>query len=101
MPLRRAGATDEWIRGKETPGEAARPKLGGGFGYAAGFSLAHADTVGYEFPEDDEKPRNVVKDVVLWTAVAGFVAFFIIKVFLEGDTDTPEPSSGGKDAPPF
>lgn len=101
VPLRRAAAAGEWRRGNDTAAEAAAVTLVGGFASSGLFSAAHGDTVGYEFPEDEEKPRNVVKDVIVWTAIAGFVAFFVIKVFLEGDTDTPEPPSGGKDAPPF
>lgn len=70
------------------------------FGGPAANRLAFADTTDYEFPEDEEEERNVVKDAILWTAVAGVVAFFVIKVFLQGDTDVPPPPPNRKPPPP-
>lgn len=63
-----------------------------------GLGYAMADTTDYEFPEEEEQ-RNLVKEVALWVIVAGFVAFFIIKVFLEGDTDEGQSGNGGKVVP--
>jgi hypothetical protein len=65
-------------------------------------SYAAFDTTGYDFPEEEEEKRNIVKEVAIWVGVAAFVAFFVIKVFLEGDTDeTPTDDGGGKDVPPI
>jgi hypothetical protein len=66
-------------------------------GWKAAF--AAADTTEYEFPEE-EKHRNIVREVTLWVVVSAFVAFFMIKVFLQGDTSTPPPSKTGKPPPP-
>lgn len=63
------------------------------------YRFAISDTTGYEFPEEEET-EHVWRDVVLWSVVAGFVAFFVIKVFLEGDTEEPEPEKPGKEIPP-
>jgi hypothetical protein len=70
-------------------------------GWRRGF--AEADTTGYVFPEDEPErtTAQLVKDIVLWTAVAGFVAFFIIKVFLEGDEPEPPDENPGKPPPIF
>ena len=44
-------------------------------------AFAHSDTTGYEFPDEVEEKStfDLVKEIVLWAAVAGFVAFFIVK----------------------
>ena len=65
-------------------------------------AFAHSDTTGYEFPDEVEERTtwSLVKDVVLWLAVAGFVAFFIVQVFLTGDDDAPPEDEGGKEIPP-
>jgi hypothetical protein len=93
--------------GKATAEEAAAPNLtadrqtddlhGWSYGYA------FTDTTGYDFPEEDEKSTmQLVREVTLWLVVAGFIAFFIIKVFLEGDKDEePTDGSGGKVIPPL
>ncbi len=90
-------------RGSATAAEAVAPRLGAGDSSGAGRLLAafaYADTTEYEFPDEEEKKRNVVKDVIIWTAVAGFVAFFVIEVFLEGDTSVEDPQPTPKPPPP-
>jgi len=54
---------------------------------AMSYALAQPDTTetGFEFPEEDKD--HLVCDVILFVVVAAFVAYFVIKVFLEGDTD--------------
>lgn len=76
---------------------AARPEqLSNGHTLSDGwqYAFASADTTDYEFPEEEEK-RNLVREVAMYVVIAGFVAFFIIKVFLEGDTDLPPSDNGG------
>ena len=88
--------------GKPSSDEAAAPALRmdnvSPFG-AIGHAFAFGDTTDYEFPEEEEA-KGVWKDVALWLVVAGFAAFFIIKVFLEGDKDEPAKEEGGKEIPP-
>ncbi len=66
-------------------------------------AFAYSDTTGYEFPEDEVErtTKDLVKDVVLWTVVAGFMAFFIIKVFIEGDDPDPPDDPNSKPPPGF
>ena len=63
-------------------------------------AFADPDTTEYEFPEDEEEKDSIVREVIVWTVVAGFVAFFIIKVFLEGDKTEEEETPPGKEPPP-
>ncbi len=96
-------ATTDWPVGRETAATAAALVLAGGNSRHAGrlpAAFAYADTTEYEFPEEEEEKRNVVKEVFLWTVVAGFVAFFFIEVFIRGDTDTPPPPPVQKPPPP-
>jgi len=83
--------------GKLSSDEAAAPALPmddvSPFG-AIGHAFAFGDTTDYEFPEEEEA-KGVWRDVALWLVVAGFVAFFIIKVFLEGEKDKSEGEGGG------
>lgn len=90
-------------RGSATAAEAVAPRLGAGESSGADRLLAafaYADTTEYEFPDEEEEERNIVKEVIIWTTVAGFVAFFLIEVFLEGDTDVAPPPPTPKPPPP-
>ncbi len=51
----------------------------------------------FEFPGEENK--HLYRDITIWIIVSAFVAFFIIKVFLEGDTDLPDEEGGGKTIP--
>ena len=64
------------------------------------YNGAYADTSGYDFPEEPKEEGSVWKEVAIWVGVAAFVAFFVIKVFIEGDKDVPATDDGGKDIPP-
>ena len=92
-------------QGRPTANEAASPNLtdrGSTQSDLRGWSYAYAlsDTAGYDFPEENEKgTMQIVKEVALWVVIAGFVAFFIVKVFLQGDTDEPEPENPPKPLP--
>ncbi len=61
---------------------------------------AFADTTDLEFPEDEEvNQKNLVRDVSIFIVASAFVAFFLIKVFLEGDTQEPPPDDNSKPIP--
>ncbi len=67
-------------------------------GWKAAF--ARSDSTGYEFPEDEDDD-HLIRDVAVFVVVAAFLAFFIVKVFLEGDEADPPVDDGGKEIPPF
>ena len=56
---------------------------------AGGWVLAFAasDTTEYDFPEEEGKNKHLIRDIAIWVIVAGMVGFFIIEVFIRGDTD--------------
>jgi hypothetical protein len=66
---------------------------------AMSYALAQTDTTegGFEFPEEEKS--HVWRDVAIFVIVSAFVAYFVIKVFLEGDTDEGSGDDGGKDVP--
>jgi len=61
-------------------------------------SSALSDTTELEFPED-EKEKHLVRDVGIFIVVSAFVAYFVIKVFLEGEKNEATPPDDGKDIP--
>lgn len=61
-------------------------------------TFAQPDTTEFEFPEEEK--NHLVRDVTIFLIASAFVAYFIIKVFLEGDTeDVPEDEGNGKPTP--
>ena len=58
-----------------------------------------ADTTEVDFPDEGEGQKHLVRDVAVFVMVAVFVGYFIVKVFLEGDTVEPAPPDHGKDIP--
>jgi len=63
-------------------------------------AAAFSDTTEVDFPEDEEKSKKqMVKDIGVFVIVSAFVGYFIIKVFLEGDTEEPPPDDDGKIIP--
>jgi hypothetical protein len=62
-------------------------------------SPALADTTGLGLPEDEENQRHLIRDIGIFLIVSAFVGYFIVKVFLEGDTQEPPPEGGGKKIP--
>lgn len=52
--------------------------------------------------EEEEEGKNLYRDIGVFLIVSAFVGYFIIKVFLEGETEEPPPDDGGKEVPnPF
>jgi len=98
------------VLGKKTADEAARqlsedpspadsnPSLRYAVPMTGGY--AQPDTTEFEFPEEERK--HLARDITVFVIVSAFVAYFLIKVFLEGDTDEGESddSGGGKQPPP-
>jgi hypothetical protein len=106
-PHSSAGST--LVSGKRTSTEAAQSDDGGTkdlgkviplrFAVPLSHNYAQPDTTEFEFPEDEEK--HLARDITVFLIVSAFVAFFVIKVFLEGDTEEePSPPDDGKQPPP-
>ncbi len=75
--------------------DAANALRYGAFGYAAQPDSTEDE---FEFPEDEGS--HLARDITVFVIASVFIAFFIIKVFLEGDTDeTDNTDGGGKDIP--
>jgi hypothetical protein len=102
------GAT--FVAGKPTAGEAASWRVGsedGGVELETTHTLAGAlhmayvqpDTTEFEFPEDDTK--HLARDITVFVIAAAFVGYFIVKVFLQGDTEKEEEEEKGKEIPVF
>jgi hypothetical protein len=51
-------------------------------------AYAQPDTSEFEFPEEENE--HLARDITVWVIVASFVAFFIVKVFIEDDDEEPE-----------
>ena len=51
-------------------------------------ATAEPDTSEFEFPDDGEK--HLARDITVWVIATAFVAFFIVKVFIEQDDEEPE-----------
>ena len=108
MPSRTAGAV---IHGAKTSDEAARMRSTGeesppltlagwrpSMGYVA--STADDDTTEVDFPIEEElKREHLYRDIAIFLVLSAFVGYFIVKVFLEGDTDEPPPPKKGKQIP--
>jgi hypothetical protein len=48
---------------------------------------------------EEEEERNLIKEITVWVIGAAFVGYFIVKVFLEGDEEEPEPDKPIKEIP--
>lgn len=85
----------ELPRGSGSADEAAAPPPmtteGSVFG-VGGYTFTYSDTTEYEFPEEEKK--HLYRDIAVFVIVSAFVAYFIIKVFIEQDeepADNPGP----------
>jgi hypothetical protein len=54
---------------------------------------------GFVLPEEKDK-KKVVKEVVMFVVIAAFVAYFIVKVFIEKDDSSTDSGSNGKPITP-
>jgi hypothetical protein len=86
------GSSDRASRGGVAGGE---PLLSLG---AVPASYAEPDTAEFDFPDDDRK--HLARDITVWVIASAFVAYFLIKVFIEQDDEsTPEDQPPGKTIP--
>jgi hypothetical protein len=68
---------------------------------AASMALAQPDTTDDDFVLPEEKDnKSLIKEIAIWTLAAAFVAFFIVKVFIEEDDEGDDDDNNGKDVPP-
>lgn len=68
---------------------------------ATSFAAAQPDTTDDDFvlPEEKDK-KQLAKEIAVWVIAAAFVAFFIVKVFIEEDDEPAADDGNGKDVPP-
>jgi len=94
VTLPRAGMAETFGYGKPTADAAAVLKLSASGGF---FASSDPDSTEFQFPEED---NHLVRDITVFVIVSAFVAFFLIKVFLEGDTDEENGGDDGGKPPP-
>jgi hypothetical protein len=68
---------------------------------ASSLVAAPPDTTEDDFflPEETDN-KNLVRDITVFVIVTAFVAYFIIKVFIENDPDPPPDDTNGKPITP-
>jgi hypothetical protein len=69
---------------------------------AANAAIDPPDTTdeGFTLPEEKSK-KQLAKEIAVWVITAAFVAYFIVKVFIEKDnSSSPPPPSGKPITPP-
>jgi hypothetical protein len=73
--------------------------LGLAFAPAATSAFAFSDTTEFDFPDEDRS--HLARDITIFVIVSAFVAFFIVKVFIEDDPEEPRVpvGTGGKGTP--
>ena len=54
---------------------------------------------GFTLPEEKSK-KQLTREIVMWVFVAAFVAFFIVKVFIEKDNSSTSSGNNGKPITP-
>ena len=68
---------------------------------ASSFVADPPDSTDEDFVLPEEKSmKQLAKEIAIWTIAAAFVAFFIIKVFIQEDDEPADDDDGGKDIPP-
>lgn len=105
-----AAAETRLLNGAATAAAAAAPetllaaRTAGAAGSSRFFSSSQPDStapVGGYFEEEEEN-KNLYRDIGVFLIVSAFVGYFIIKVFLQGETEEPPSDGGGKEVPnPF
>lgn len=91
-----------FVKGEESADDAARfvnsrPAPSSSLRTLDSFHTQPDSTEAVLFEEEEE--RNLVKEIAVWVIGAAFVGYFIVKVFLEGDTDEPEEEKPKKEIP--
>lgn len=67
---------------------------------ATSFAAAQPDTTEDDFVLPEEKSKGqLAKEIAIWVIAAAFVAFFIVKVFIQEDEEPDDDDDGGKDIP--
>ena len=61
------------------------------------FSYSQPDTTTFEFPEEERE--HLIRDISIFLIASVFIAFFIVKVFIEDDDEVVEEGPPGKDIP--
>ncbi|MGD8415039.1 MAG: hypothetical protein PVF33_12450 [Candidatus Latescibacterota bacterium] len=70
--------------------------------YAVPLSGGYSEPDSTEFDFPEEEGKHLYRDIAVFTIISVFVAYFVIKVFLEGDTeDNTQDDGGGKQPPPI
>jgi hypothetical protein len=54
---------------------------------------------GFTLPDEKSK-KKLTKEIVMWVVVAAFVAYFIVKVFIEKDDASSDSGNNGKPITP-
>ena len=68
---------------------------------ATSFATDPPDTTDDDFVLPEEKSKKqLAKEIAIWTIAVAFVAFFIVKVFIEDDDEPADDDGNGKDVPP-
>lgn len=94
-----ASAADVGATSHATTVATVEPLLRIALAPAATSGFAQADSTEFEFPAEDRS--HLARDITIFVIVSVFVAFFIIKVFIEDEPDEPDDggSGGGKGTP--
>jgi len=68
---------------------------------ATSFALEPPDSTDDDFvlPEEKDK-KQLATEIAVFVIAAAFVAFFIVKVFIEKDDEPADDGGNGKDIPP-
>lgn len=84
---RGAGTSSDAAAMEDSGGSPRVPAEGPVLALGALSAYAEPDTTEFDFPEDESD--TLVRDITVWVIASAFVAYFIIKVFLEEDKDEP------------
>ncbi|HET6348847.1 MAG TPA: hypothetical protein VFH88_07145 [Candidatus Krumholzibacteria bacterium] len=64
-------------------------------------SLDPPDTTDDDFVLPEEKKnKNLAREIAVFVVASAFIAFFIVKVFIEKDNPSPPPPTNGKPITP-
>lgn len=103
-----AAADEAALEGKATADEAAAMQRQARPAPAAGPQVAFPGAQPDSLPpaggyfEEEEEGKHLYRDIGIFLIVSAFVGYFLVKVFLEGETEEQTTDDGGKDIPnPF